>query len=73
MKNHIQKIKQCVEKEEPNFVRRGQDHCALAAIEAYLEQVRQNVKDPFFIEEIEEITKDFRSYREEVGHMKMPD
>lgn len=73
MKNPIQMIKQCVEKEEPYFVLRGQDHCALAAIEAYLEQVRQNVRDPFFIEEIEEITKDFRAYREEVGHMKMPD
>ena len=38
MKNPIQMIKQCVEKE---------------------------VKDPYFIEEIEEIMKDFRAFREE--------
>lgn len=35
MKNPIQMIKQCVEKDEPYFVLRGQDRCALAAIEAY--------------------------------------
>ena len=35
MKNPIQMIKQCVEKEEPYFVLRGQDVCALAAIETY--------------------------------------
>ena len=54
MKNPIQMIKQCVEKEEPYFVLRGQDVCALAAIETYYEEVRNKVKDPYFIEEIEE-------------------
>ena len=68
MKNPIQMIKQCVEKEEPYFVLRGQDVCALAAIETYYE-----VKDPYFIEEIEEIMKDFRAYREEVSNTKIPD
>ena len=58
MKNPIQMIKQCVEKEEPYFVLRGQDVCALAAIETYYEEVRNKVKDPYFIEEIEEIMKD---------------
>ena len=67
MKNPIQMIKQCVEKEEPYFVLRGQDVCALAAIETYYEEVRNKVKDPYFIEEIEEIMKDFRAYREEVA------
>ena len=43
MKNPIQMIKQCVEKEEPYFVLRGQDRCALAAVEAYYEAVRQQV------------------------------
>ena len=62
MKNPIQMIKQCVEKEEPYFVLRGQDVCALAAIETY-----------YFIEEIEEIMKDFRAYREEVSNTKIPD
>ena len=38
MKNPIQMIKQCVEKEEPYFVLRGQDRCALAAVEAYYEE-----------------------------------
>ena len=52
MKNPIQMIKQCVEKEEPYFVLRGQDVCALAAIETYYEEVRNKVKDPYFIEEI---------------------
>ena len=33
MKNPIQMIKQCVEKEEPYFLLRGQDLCALKAIE----------------------------------------
>ena len=56
MKNPIQMIKQCVEKEEPYFVLRGQDVCALAAIETYYEEVRNKVKDPYFIEEIEEIS-----------------
>lgn len=73
MKNPIQMIKQCVEKEEPFFVLRGQDVCALAAIETYYEEVRNRVKDPYFIEEIEEIMKDFRAYREEVSNTKIPD
>ena len=73
MKNPIQMIKQCVEKEEPYFVLRGQDVCALAAIETYYEEVRNKVKDPYFIEEIEEIMKDFRAYREEVSITKIPD
>lgn len=73
MKNSIQMIKQCVEKEEPYFVLRGQDVCALAAIETYYEEVRNKVKDPYFIEEIEEIMKDFRAYREEVSNTKIPD
>ena len=73
MKNPIQMIKQCVEKEEPYFVLRGQDVCALAAIETYYEEVRNKVKDPHFIEDIEEIMKDFRAYREEVSNTKIPD
>lgn len=73
MKNPIQMIKQCVEKEEPYFVLRGQDVCALAAIETYYEEVRNKVKDPYFIEEIEEIMKDFRAYRDEVSNTKIPD
>ena len=73
MKNPIQMIKQCVEKEEPYFVLRGQDVCALAAIETYYEEVRNKVKDPYFIEEIEEIMKDFRAHREEVSNTKIPD
>lgn len=73
MKNPIQMIKQCVEKDEPYFLLRGQDVCALAAIETYYEEVRRKVKDPYFIEEIEEIMKDFRAYREEVSKTKIPD
>ena len=73
MKNPIQMIKQCVEKEEPYFVLRGQDVCALAAIETYYEEVRNKVKDAYFIEEIEDIMKDFRAYREEVSNTKIPD
>ena len=73
MKNPIQMIKQCVEKEEPYFVLRGQDRCALAAVEAYYEAVRQQVKDPYFVEESEEIMKDFRAYREEMANTKIPD
>ena len=73
MKNPTQMIKQCVEKEEPYFVLRGQDRCALAAVEAYYEAVRQQVKDPYFVEEIEEIMKDFRAYREEIAKTKIPD
>lgn len=60
MKNPIQMIKQCVEKEEPYFLLRGQDLCALKAIETYYEEVKKHVKDPYFIEEIGEIMKDFR-------------
>jgi hypothetical protein len=58
-------IKQCVEKEEPYFVLRGQDICALPAIKAYYEAIKQHVKDPYFIEEIEEIRKDFEAYQNE--------
>jgi hypothetical protein len=58
-------IKQCVEKEEPYFVLRGQDICALPAIKAYYEAIKQHVKDPYFLEEIEEIMKDFEAYRNE--------
>ncbi len=73
MKNPIQMIKQCVEKDEPYFVLRGQDLCALAAIEAYYNEVKAHVKNPYFIEEIEEIMKDFRAYRDEIGMTKIPD
>ena len=73
MKNPIQMIKQCVEKEEPYFVLRGQDICALAAIETYYNEVKDKVKNPYFVEEIEEIMKDFRAYREEVNNTKIPD
>jgi hypothetical protein len=62
MKNPIQMIKQCNEKDEPYFLLRGQDVCALPAIEAYYEAIKQQVKDPYFIEEIEEIMKDFHAY-----------
>lgn len=41
--------------------------------ETYYEEVRNKVKDPYFIEEIEEIMKDFRAYREEVSNTKIPD
>lgn len=73
MKNPIQMIKQCVEKDEPYFLLRGQDKCALAAMEVYLEQVKKSVKNPYFVEEIDEIVKDFRAYRDEVTNMKIPD
>lgn len=72
MKNPIVMIKQCIEKEEPYFVLRGQDVCALAAIEAYYNAVKDKVKDPYFIEEIDEIRKDFRAYLEEQT-TKIPD
>lgn len=65
MKNPIQMIKQCMEKEEPYFVLRGQDICALPAIVAYFDAVKGKVKDPYFIEEIEEIMKDFEAYLNE--------
>ncbi|MDR1203311.1 MAG: hypothetical protein LBL58_17010 [Tannerellaceae bacterium] len=65
MKNPIVMIKQCIEKEEPYFVLRGQDICALPAIKAYYEAIKQHVKDPYFMEEIEEIMKDFEAYRDE--------
>ncbi|MDR1813842.1 MAG: hypothetical protein LBR18_03220 [Tannerella sp.] len=63
MKNPIQMIKQCNENEEPYFLLRGKDLCALPAIEKYYEMVKAVVKDPYFIEEIEEIMKDFRAFR----------
>lgn len=72
MKNPIVMIKQCVEKDEPYFVLRGQDVCALAAIEAYYEAVKKKVKDPYFIEEIDEIRKDFNAYLQE-QQTKIPD
>lgn len=58
-------IKQCIEKDEPYFLLRGQDVCALPAIEAYYHAIKEKVQDPYFIEEIEEIMKDFRAYLEE--------
>ena len=58
-------IKQCVANEEPYFLLRGKDICALPAIEKYYETVKGVVKDPYFIEEIEEIMKDFRAFLNE--------
>ena len=49
MKNPIQMIKQCVEKEEPYFLLRGQDLCGLKSFETYYEDVKKHVKDPYFI------------------------
>lgn len=72
MKNPIQMIKQCSEKDEPYFLLRGQDICVLPAIETYYENVKDKVKDSRFIEEIEEIMKDFRAYSEE-QQMHIPD
>jgi hypothetical protein len=65
MKNPIQMIKQCVENEEPYFLLRGKDICAFPAIEKYYEMVLGKVKDPYFIEEIEQIMCDFRAFRNE--------
>jgi hypothetical protein len=73
MKNPIQMIKQCNDKDEPYFLLRGQDICALAAIETYYREVLQHVSDSYFIEEIEEIMKDFRAYQEELSRTKVPD
>ena len=70
MKNPIQMIKQCVEKEEPYFLLRGQDLCALKAIETYYEEVKKHVKDPYFIEEIGEIMKDFGKNRKPIYRIK---
>ena len=72
MQNPIQMIKQCNETDEPYFLLRGQDICALPAIETYYENVKDKVKDSRFIEEIEEIMKDFRAYSEE-QQMHIPD
>lgn len=72
MKNPIVMIKQCVEKDEPYFVLRGQDVCALAAIEAYYEAVKDKVQDPYFIEEIQEIKNDFYAFLKE-QQTKIPD
>ena len=72
MKNPIQMIKQCNEKDEPYFLLRGQDICALPAIETYYENVKDKVNDSRFIEEIEEIMKDCRAYSEE-QQMHIPD
>lgn len=72
MKNPIVMIKKCVEKDEPYFVLRGQDVCALAAIEAYYEAVKDKVNDPYFIEEIQEIKNDFHAFLKE-QHTKIPD
>jgi hypothetical protein len=58
-------IKQCVANEEPYFLLRGKDICALPAIEKYYEAVKGKVTDPYFIEEIEEIMKDFRAFLDE--------
>jgi hypothetical protein len=65
MKNPIQMIKQCVANEEPYFLLLGKDICALPAIVKYYESVKEVVIDPYFIEEIEEIMKDFRAFRDE--------
>jgi len=65
MKNPIQMIKQCVANEEPYFLLRGKDICALPAIEKYYEAVKDKVTDHYFIEEIEEIMKDFRAFLDE--------
>lgn len=72
MKNPIQMIKQCNINEEPYFLLRGKDICALTAIEAYYKEVKEKVKDPYFIEEIEEIMKDFKAFSEEQG-ARIPD
>ena len=58
--------------DEPYFLLRGQDICALPAIETYYENVKDKVKDSRFIEEIEEIMKDFRAYSE-AHQMHIPD
>lgn len=65
MKNSIQMIKQCVEKDEPYFLLRGQDVCALVAIEAYYAEINKNVKNPSFVAEIGEIMKDFQAFQKE--------
>lgn len=73
MKNPILMIKQCIEKDEPYFVLRGQDICALTAIKAYFEAVKEQVAKPSFLEEIEEIMNDFQTYSEEIEKIKTPD
>lgn len=55
-------IKQCLANDEPYFLLRGKDLCALPAIERYYEAVRDKVTEPRFIEEI---MKDFHAFRQE--------
>ena len=44
MKNPIQMIKQCVANDEPYFLLRGKDICALPTIEKYYQEVKQKVR-----------------------------
>lgn len=62
------------EKDEPVFVLRGQDECAIEAIQAYLVACVSQRCDPFHISGVHDILRDFVQFSEDhPGRMKKPD
>ena len=72
MKNPIQMIKQCQANEEPYFILRGKDVCALSAIKKYNETVKAKVSNSYFKEEIDQIMRDFETFAQQEG-VALPD
>lgn len=73
MKNPIKIIKDCIEKDEPYFVLRGKDRFAIDAIYAYYEAVSKGGATTYFVEEINEIRKDFETFASDIENLKIPD
>lgn len=72
MKNPCKIVKDCIKNEEPVFVLRGKDKFAIKAIQAYYEAVKNGGATDDFVNEINEINKDFEAYAQESG-VKIPD
>ncbi|WP_085537227.1 hypothetical protein [Massilibacteroides vaginae] len=72
MKNPCKIVKDCIENEEPVFVLRGKDIFAIKAIQAYYESVKNGGAAADFVNEINEICKDFEAFANE-SNVKIPD
>lgn len=72
MKNPYKIVKDCVENDEPVFVLRGKDKFALKAIKAYYKAVKDGGASYEFVDEINEIKKDFKAFSRD-KNTKIPD
>lgn len=74
MKDQKRIVHQALMNEEPVFVLRGRDKCALTALKSYYIRCGADGCSKEFIEDLKECIADFEAYKKEEGVvMRLPD